>query len=55
MKLKKDIGNLPKRPTANEVAYKLFMQTGKISYYLFYRSLDGQLIKEQNLEKEIVR
>ena len=42
MKLKKTLVK-PKNEQifASEVGYKLFMKTGKISYYLFYRELEN--------------
>ena len=52
MKLKKAIiKTINKKQTAQNLAYNLFLQTGNINYYLFYRELEKvDLVKNKTLE-----
>ena len=52
MKLKKAIiKTINKKQTAQNLAYNLFLQTGNINYYLFYRELEKvDLVKKKTQE-----
>lgn len=52
MKLKKAIiKTINKKQTAQNLAYNLFLQTGNINYYLFYRELEKvDLVKDKTQE-----
>lgn len=52
MKLKKAIiKTINKEQNAQNLAYNLFLQTGNINYYLFYRELEKvDLVKDKTQE-----